>query len=145
MFMYLFFILFYTLPAMPTNPYHPFPPPTKGMLSPSDYILQHMANIMRPVMDLGDTCYWDRAFRRTVPTIETFERLIGEMYTFRVLSGDRACRGLAKRIGMNETLLRYKTFFGSEVFILSMFIILGLYISVFYLFFSIIRSFHFKG
>jgi len=74
---------------MPDNPYHPFPPPVKAMLSPSDYILQHMANAYLPVMDIGDTCYWDKAFKSSVPTAEMFEALISELYEFELLSGDR--------------------------------------------------------
>jgi hypothetical protein len=75
---------------MPTNPYHPFPPPTVSMLSPPDFILQHMANAGNPVMDVGDTCFYDRAYKSTVPSADMFEVLIGELYTYRLLSGDRA-------------------------------------------------------
>lgn len=60
------------------------------MLSPSDYILHHMANIMRPVMDVGDTCFYDKAYKSTVPSVEQFEKLISALYDFIIVSGDRA-------------------------------------------------------
>jgi putative SOS response-associated peptidase YedK len=54
------------------NPYAPFPPLVKAMLSPTDYILHYMANIMRPVMDVGDKFFYDKAYKSTVASVEPF-------------------------------------------------------------------------
>ncbi len=60
------------------------------MLSPSDYIVQHMAHVNCAFLKPGDRVYYDLRFKSTVPTLIMFETLLSRLYKFKHISGDKS-------------------------------------------------------
>ena len=59
------------------------------MINPNYLLLVHMDNAGRPVLDLGDTVFYDRAFRHNFNNIDSYEKYLSSMYEYEFVSGDR--------------------------------------------------------